>query len=238
MTTRRNLTNIELDDGGSERDSTDHRWHISSREYARMERRRGRCHSVEDLDATRTALVVVDMVRFFLDENPYARGIVGRINTLAAGLRVAGGTIAWVLPADIEPGPAMVEHYGPHIAERYRTSAGDGPLVERIASELVVDPADLVVEKRSAGAFFPGRCDLHDRLRERNIDTVLVTGTVANVCCESTAREAATLGYRTVMVADANAARTDRDLNATLHTIYRSFGDVRPTDELLMLIEA
>jgi nicotinamidase-related amidase len=65
-----------------------------------------------------------------------------------------------------------------------------------------------------------------------------VTGTVANVCCESTAREASTLGYRLVMVADANAARVDADLNATLYTIYRSFGDVRSTIELLGLITA
>ncbi|MGW5387402.1 hypothetical protein [Nocardia sp. NPDC003963] len=35
------------------------------------------------------------------------------------------------------------------------------------------------------------------------------------------------------------AARAcDRDHNATLHTIYRSFGDVRPTSEVLDMIEA
>jgi len=55
-------------------------------------------------------------------------------------------------------------------------------------------------------------------------------------CCESTARDASTLGYRVIMVADANAARRDQDLNATLHTIYRTFGDVRPTAEVVGLI--
>ena len=67
---------------------------------------------------------------------------------------------------------------------------------------------------------------------------MLVTGTVANVCCESTARDASTQGYRVIMVADGNAALRDADLNATLHTIYRSFGDVRPTTEVLTLIAA
>ncbi|MBB5867539.1 isochorismate hydrolase [Allocatelliglobosispora scoriae] len=38
------------------------------------------------------------------------------------------------------------------------------------------------------------------------------------------------------MVADGNAARRDADHNATLHTVYRAFGDVRPTDAVLMLI--
>lgn len=53
---------------------------------------------------------------------------------------------------------------------------------------------------------------------------------------ESTARDASAQGYRVVMVADANAAMRDQDLNATLHTIYRSFGDVRPTNELVDLL--
>ena len=92
------------------------------------------------------------------------------------------------------------------------------------------------VEKSAAGAFFPGRCDLHELLEQRGVDTVLIAGTVANVCCESTARDANVLGYRVIMVADANAAMRDQDLNATLHTIYRSFGDVRPTDELVALL--
>jgi hypothetical protein len=38
------------------------------------------------------------------------------------------------------------------------------------------------------------------------------------------------------MVADANAAVRDEDHNATLRTIYRSFGDVRPTSDVLAMI--
>jgi hypothetical protein len=38
------------------------------------------------------------------------------------------------------------------------------------------------------------------------------------------------------MVADANATVSDAVHNATLFTVYRSFGDVRPTDEVLGLI--
>jgi hypothetical protein len=40
------------------------------------------------------------------------------------------------------------------------------------------------------------------------------------------------------MVADANAAMRDQDHNATLHTIYRSFGDVRSTAEVIGVIES
>jgi nicotinamidase-related amidase len=65
---------------------------------------------------------------------------------------------------------------------------------------------------------------------------VLVTGTVTSVCCESTARDAATLGYRVVFVADGTADVRDSVRNATLRTVYRSFGDVRPTTEVLELL--
>lgn len=87
--------------------------------------------------------------------------------------------------------------------------------------------------------FFPDRCPLHGLLEKRGVDTVLVTGTVTNVCCESTARDAHTLGYRVVMVADGCAAAATDDVHtAALHTIYRTFGDVRPTEEVIELIEA
>ncbi|MCC5953632.1 MAG: cysteine hydrolase [Acidimicrobiia bacterium] len=213
-----------------------HDWHIDQREYERHQERRGRRHAFEVLDHRRTALVVVDMIPFFVEENPYARGIVANIERLAEALRAAGGVVAWVVPgADLVP-PARVEFLGPAVAERYRTSGGSGTPRARLWHEFDVGPDDLVLEKSSPGAFFPGRCELPHRLEDLGVDTVVVTGTVANVCCESTVREASVLGYRVVMVADANAAVRDEDLNATLHTVYRSFGDVRTTDEVIGLL--
>lgn len=214
-----------------------HDWSIDEREYLRQEQRRGRRHAFESLDPARTALVVVDLVAFFIDENDYARGIVPKVNDLAHRLRRAGGTVAWVVPAPWQPSAMKVELLGTRIEELYRGSGGSGTPRARVWTELVTDDTDLYVEKTAASAFFPGRCPLHGLLRERRIDTVLVTGTVANVCCEATARDASTLDYRTIMVADANAARRDQDLNTTLHTIYRSYGDVRTTAEVLSLID-
>jgi nicotinamidase-related amidase len=170
-----------------------HRWRIEDREYARHEERRGRRYAFETLEPGRTALVVIDMVPFLVAESSYCLGIVPNITRLAEVLRVAGGTVAWVVPGAGEP--------------------------------------------MAASAFFPGRCPLSGWLTERVVDTVLITGTVTNVCCESSARDASTLGYRVIMVADANAARRDEDHNATLHTIYRSFGDVRPAADVIGLIE-
>ncbi len=215
-----------------------HEWRIEPAQYERHESRRGRRHGFERLDPTRTALIVVDMVPFFVNELAYAPGIVPNIELLANRLRSLGGTVAWVLPGAGVPSEVNDEFLGPEIAELFRHSGGEGPLKSRLWPEFTVDDGDLMVEKTAASAFFPGRCELSSMLIERRVENALITGAVANVCCESSARDASTLGYRTLMVADGNAAMRDQDLNATLHTFYRTFGDVRPTVEILGLLDS
>lgn len=215
-----------------------HDWHIDEREYDRHEQRRGRRHAFEQIQPSRTALVVIDMVPFFVEQNEYCRGIVPNIQLLASSLRRAGGLVAWVVPGPSPTRTRDEEFFGTEVAATYRRSGGDGPMRERLWHELEVADDDILVEKSAASAFFPDRSALPAALEEQGIDTVLITGTVTNVCCESSVRDASTLGYRVVMVADANAAPRDEDHNATLHTVYRSFGDVRPTEDVIRLIQA
>jgi nicotinamidase-related amidase len=215
-----------------------HDWRIEDREYARHEERRGRRHAFETLDPARTALVVIDMVPFYVSGGGYCLGIVPNISSIVGTLRRVGGTVAWVVPASAERMVVSEEFFDPETAATFRRSGGDGPGAGRIWEGLDVHPDDLLAEKTAFSAFFPGRCPLPSLLEERGITTVLITGTVTSVCCESSARDASTLGYRVIMVADANAARRDQDHNATLHTIYRSFGDVRPTAEVTGMMES
>ena len=133
-----------------------HEWRLEAREYLRHEQRRGRRHAFDALVPERTALVVVDMVRFFVSEMEYCRGIVPNINRLATTLRRAGGTVAWVLPANGDPTPRDVEFFGRTVAEAYRRSGGEGPLRDRLWPELDVADGDLLVEKDAPSAFFPG----------------------------------------------------------------------------------
>lgn len=55
-----------------------------SAKYARQEQRRGRRHAFETLDPSRTALVVIDIVSFFVAGSSYCLGIVPNITALAA----------------------------------------------------------------------------------------------------------------------------------------------------------
>ncbi|WP_236656067.1 isochorismatase family cysteine hydrolase [Streptacidiphilus jiangxiensis] len=162
---------------------------------------------------------------------------IPQIEVLAGALRRAGGLVAWVLPGPGEPSAARREFYGPTVAEMFRTSGGSGPLAGRLWPQFTVDEdRDLLVEKEAASAFFPGLSPLPGLLAERGIDTVLVCGVVTDVCVAGTARDAFTLGLRVIVAADGTAAGSDEVHNATLRTLYRSFGDVRPTAEILDLI--
>jgi len=65
---------------------------------------------------------------------------------------------------------------------------------------------------------------------------LLIAGTVTNVCCESSARDAVELGYRVTMVSNAMRGYAFGLHEASLTAFYRIFGDVRPTSEILTLI--
>lgn len=215
-----------------------HSWAIPECEYARQEARRGRRHAYQSLDPTRTALLVVDLVPFFYEANETCFAITPNVRLLADALRGAGGVVAWIVPGDPGPTTWSREFLGEEVAEMFRRSGRAGPIESRLGPGLEARDGDMIVEKTATSALFPGSSTLHDQLRERGIETVVVTGTLTEVCVAGTARDAATLGYRTILVADATAGRNDESHNATLTTIYRTFGDVRSTEDVLGLVAA
>lgn len=214
-----------------------HDWFIEQREYERQESRRGRRHAYESIDAERTALVVVDLVPFFFeDDDPYIFGIVPNVNALTAAMRSAGGLVVWVTPANTPVTAWDEEFFGPQVAAMLSSTGGDGPLPERVWHQLDARESDQFVEKQAISAFFPGSSDLPDLLSSRGIDTIVVTGTVTFVCVEGTVRDAATRGWRVIVAADGCSARRDQDHNASLRTMYRTFSDVRSTAEIVDLL--
>jgi len=66
---------------------------------------------------------------------------------------------------------------------------------------------------------------------------VLITGTVTNVCCESSARDANMMNFRTVMVSDGNAALTQAEHDASLTAFYATFGDVMDTEMIIAALD-
>lgn len=147
--------------------------------------------------------------------------------------------MAWMIPGSKQTYPHLAEEFfGSAVAELYRRSGGEGPLRSRLWHGLKPHANDTILEKKLYSAFFPGSSELPALIRNRKIDTVLITGALTNLCCESSARDANSSGLRVIMLADANAARRDQDHNSALHNVYRSFGDVRTTQDVIDLIQA
>ena len=69
--------------------------------------------------------------------------------------------------------------------------------------KLLVDARDILLEKPRFGAF--QGTDLELILRSRGIDAVIITGIATNVCCETTAREAAVRDFRVFFLSDGTA---------------------------------
>jgi nicotinamidase-related amidase len=196
-------------------------------------RRGGRRHAFADLCAARTALVVVDLAQTYIANTPCAASIVAPINRLARALRSTGGTVAWVMPAPMAEDPLLTALWGDEHARQIAADTDPTTPAAALAAGLEREEGDILVEKSAYSAFFPGRCALPELLAARGIDTVLITGVLTNICCESSARDAMTRGYRVVMVADANAARSDEEHRAALYNVLRNFGDVRTSDDLI-----
>jgi ureidoacrylate peracid hydrolase len=168
---------------------------------------------------------------------PMAQAIVPNINRLAQALRETGGTVIFIKTTFTEEALVTWSTYfamakPERVAKRIAALTTDTE-GHRLWRSLDVRPDDLIVEKSRFSAFIQGSSKLEEILRARGLDTVLVTGTVTNVCCESTARDAMMLNFKTIMVTDGNAAMTDEDHSASLVAFYLTFGDIMSTDMLI-----
>lgn len=205
--------------------------------------RRGSLHCFADLDPARTALVVIDLQNAFMLDGvghavvPVARDIVPAVNRLADAVRETGGGVFWVKnthdDACLTEWSVAQEIASPEMRVKRIAAMSEDTKGHELWPELDVRPGDEIVRKYRYSAFMPGTSALPDRLRARGFDTVLITGTVTNVCCESSARDAMMTNFRVVMVSDGNAANTQAEHDASLTAFYNIFGDVQDTDMIL-----
>ena len=196
-----------------------HRVDIPQWAIDRALERRGKLHVHENLEPTKTALVVIDLQNAFMVEEvavayvPKAVDIVANVNDLAAAVRRTGGRVYWIKhTVDDASSRAWSEWLAmmtPATRQGLIANLAPGSRGHQLYPALEVRPDDEIVQKYRFSAFVQGSSDLPERLRTAECDTVLIAGTVTNVCCESSARDAMMLNFKTIMVSDANAARTD-----------------------------
>jgi ureidoacrylate peracid hydrolase len=206
----------------------------------RAMQRRGRLHVFDDLDPKKSALVVVDLQNGFMvpEHTPTpvktAIGTVPAVNRLAAALRETGGKVFWIKNTTDENSRREWSNFfgmgRPEVMQERFDMFRAGAPGHKIYPGLEVLPADEIVYKYRFSAFIQGSSDLPKRLKQGGFEYVLIAGTVTNVCCESSARDAMMLNFKTIMVSDGNSAHSDAEHSATLAAFYAVFGDVMDTD--------
>jgi nicotinamidase-related amidase len=202
--------------------------------------RRGRMHAFPTLNPAKTALIVIDLDAGSVShgETKEIQTFIPHINRLANALRESGGTVAWVTTPVTIPSKNFRAIYGNRLTTMYKAEGSTGGKAHDVWHELKTQPGDVYAAKQGASAFFPGKCNLHEQLQAKNVESVLVVGLVTNVCCESSARDAHELEYEVTMVSDCLWGHKQGQHQATLATFYRNFGDVRPSDDIMRLISA
>ncbi len=213
------------------------------------------------LDPSRTALIVVDMQRYYTEaELP----LIKLFNVLSPG--AADGYLqrvsATVIPNIQKILACFRTLHSPIVFTAIGTETGQGddlpgwlssfdqlgqatlgrsiipPVTDpswQIDPALAPQPGEQVVNKLSAGTF--ATTGLEQRLRHQGIESVVVTGVTSDVCVTTTAREAADRGFQTVLVSDACTTWSEQMHKASLETFNLALGWVRTTQQVIDLLQ-
>ncbi len=197
------------------------------------------------IDRCRTAIVVVDMQKVFCEPDgalyvPATAAIVPPIAALLECARAVAVPIIYlrhVVRGDGSDTGRMRDLY-PNVD---RILARSDPGIQ-VIDALSPRPGDVVVDKLFYSGFH--NTDLDTVLRARDIDTLVVCGTVTNVCCDTTIRDAVHREYKVIALSDASAAMDYPNLGwgavsaadvqrVALTTFAYEFGEVTTTENLM-----
>jgi nicotinamidase-related amidase len=179
-------------------------------------------------DSPKTALVAIDLQNALMGINaaPHPVVEVVRKNRLIAeALRLQSGLVVWVridlkhfvlLPVD-QPSPFAGRPFPDELAE--------------IAPSAGFQEGDLLITKYHWGAF--AGTPLEQRLKIRNIDTIVLTGVSTNAGVESTLRQGTGLGFGFVAVEDACSGTDADEHRFAFEKIFPRLARVRTSEEVL-----
>ena len=165
------------------------------------------------------------------------RAMIPRLERLIRCARERQMPIVWTQSDHRPPYGGLMLRKFPAIAKEHVLWQGE-PSFEMYPNMIQPreGPLEYRIVKHKFDAFF--ETDLDAILRYHRVDTVIITGTATNACCESTARSAFMRDYKVVFPGDANATFDEAMHRATLVNIDLLFGRVLTTEELLAEIGA
>lgn len=183
-----------------------------------------------NLDVTRTALLVVDMLNDFFEEGgamvlPGGKSLYPPVGKIIDVAHEKGMPVFW-LNQWLREDDSLFETRVLHCIVN---SWG-----AKIVDALPQYPEDIIIHKRRYSGFFQTSLDLF--LRERDIKHVIVTGVVTNICVRSTVNDAFFLGYDVIVPRDCVEATSPEHQETHLYDIDTHYGTVTDLEQLLAVI--
>lgn len=203
------------------------------------------------LEPGRTALLIVDMQRGFVDpgqamEVPAAREAVPVIRALLDGFRARRLPVVFteftyspavpILVGELHPEHRPAIPGAPRGFGLPSSSCLEGDASAHTIGALAPRPDELVVRKRWYDAF--AGTELDGALRARGVTSLVVAGTMTDICVLSTVVGAFNHEYRISVVADGVATLWPEIQRATLDIVGRAFGRVVQSREVLETISS
>lgn len=192
-----------------------------------------------DFDPSTSVLLVVDMQRDFVEDGrpmevPMARTRIPKMRELVDGARAAHAPVMFtqhVLYDGFNVSP-LESSNNPRLLTEGMRAGSDG--IE-IVDGLDARAGDLYVQKHRYDAFYNTNLEvLLNAVRGyRGVDTLVIAGTLTEVCCESTARSAFMRDFKVVFAEEATGGRSEDAQKATLNAIDTYFGRVMSNAEIL-----
>ncbi len=184
-----------------------------------------------DLNKEKTALLVIDMQKFFL--NPSSKTFT------CGGLPIIPNIKDLIQVFRAHKRPVI---FTSHIHHPDMIDAGimgwwwEGMCIEgseesKICDELKPLPNEKIIYKHRYSAFY--NTDLETILRCQKIEDLVITGIMTNMCCESTARDAYFRDYRVFFLADATGSINEEMHMASLLNIAFGFAYITTTEWIM-----
>jgi bifunctional isochorismate lyase/aryl carrier protein len=175
-----------------------------------------------------TALLVIDLQRYFTDPASHAY-VPGAGDVLAAVRRLAAAFSAHGLPIFFTRHANAPENAG-MLARWWDDLITEGSPLAELSPD--VDPSlGTVVPKTQYDAFHG--TGLQGILNDRGIERVVITGVVAHLCCETTARAAFVHGFQVTFPVDATVSYGEDHHLATLLNLGHGFASLGFVDDLI-----
>jgi len=197
---------------------------IESKVLAWLEQIRPYNQHEMQMNVAASALLVIDMQRFFLDATSptYTCGgvaILPTVKRLMDSFRRAGRPVIFTRhvhhPGNLDSGI---------MGWWWEGKCLEGSPESEVHPDLAPMPSEKVVFKHRYSAFY--NTDLETVLRCLKVEDVVVSGIMTNMCCESTARDAYYRDYRVFFVADGTGSISEEMHLASLLNLAFGFAYV------------